>query len=188
VNGVLLDVVMVVLAVGKLKPDDEPPPPNKGADDVVAAIDADASGKPLGNENPLVVEAGNVNEAVVVVVGAVAFDGKPNKFGATDEVVVVDNDNGATGRVGALVPKENCGGLSDETVEETAVSVVVVASGVLPNDPNVIDVGILISDDDAVVAGVVTIEDAIGVLIAVVVFVDGAEPNDGNVEGVLVLI
>jgi hypothetical protein len=185
VNGVLLDVVMVVLAVGKLKPDAEPLP-NKGADDVVVAIDIDAGGKLFGNENPLVVDV--VNEAVVIVVGAVIWAGTRNRLGIIAEVV--DDDDGGTDRVEALVPKENCGGLSDEIVEETAASVVVVvASGVLPNDPNVIDVGILIGDDDAVVAGIVIIEGAIGVLVAAVVLVaDVAEPNDGNVEDVLVLI
>ena len=121
-NGVLLDVVVVVFADGKLKPDDEDdkPLPNKGAADVVAgvvvvvAIDVDTSGKALGNENPLVVdeEIGNGNEvaaAVVVVAmgGAVVFDGKPNKFGVVDEVFAVDDDNEVTDKDGALVPNEN---------------------------------------------------------------------------------
>ncbi len=126
----------------------------------------------------------------MLVEGADITAGTLNRLGRTARVVavvVVDNDDGTAGRAGALVPKENCGGLSDETVEEPAVrAVVIVASGVLPNDPNVIDVGILIGDD----AVVVIIEGTIGVLIvaAVVVVADVAEPNDGNVEDVLVLI
>ena len=182
VNGVLLDVVVVVLAAGKLKPDDEPLP-NKGTDDV------DGDEKLPGNENPLDVDAGIVNEeALVVDVPMTA--GTVNKLGRTakfDAVVVADNDDGAIARVEAPGTKENCDGLSDETVDEAAVRAVVAASGVLPNDPNVIVVGILIGDDDAVV---VIAEGTIGVLIAaaVVVVVAAAEPNVGNVEDVLVLI
>ena len=105
---------------------------------MVVAVDADTSGKLLGKEKPLDVEAGSAIEADVVV-GAVALDGKPNKLGVMDEVVVVTaDDDGAIDRVGALVPKENCGSLSDATIEET---VVVAASGALPNDANVIVVG-----------------------------------------------
>jgi hypothetical protein len=197
-NGVLFDVVVVVVVVfpdGKLKPcDDDKPAPNKEAADVVAGfavvtIDVDATGKLFGNENPLiVVETGHVKEeAVVVVVGAVALDEKANKFGVVDKTVVVaaiDND-GATTRAEALVPNENKGGLSDETVEE-AVVVIAVDNEVLPNDPNVFDFGTSIGDDDVVV--VVVSEGVVDVLVAVVVFVDVNEPNDWNGEGVLVLI
>ncbi len=200
-NGVLLDVVVVVFADGKLKPDDNAPPPNKDAVDVgavfvVVAIDVDTSGKLLGNENPLIVEGtGNVKEAAaVVVVGAVAFDVKANKFGVVEEVVVAvvidddDDDNGITDKGGALVPNENRGSLSDETVEKTVVVAVVVINGVLPNDPNVTDVDTFISDDAVVivVAGVI-IEGMVEVLVAVVVFVDANAPKDWNVEGVFAL-
>jgi hypothetical protein len=197
-NGVLFDVVVVVVVVfpdGKLKPcDDDKPAPNKEAADVVAGfavvtIDVDATGKLFGNENPLiVVETGHVKEEAVVVVGAVTLDEKANKFGVVDKTVVVaasDND-GATTRAEALVPNENKGGLSDETVEE-AVVVTAVDNGVLPNDPNVIDFGTSIGDDDVVVV-VVIIEGVVDVLVSVVVFADVNEPNDWNVEGVLVLI
>jgi hypothetical protein len=120
-------------------------------------------------------------------VGAVALDEKANKFGVVDKTVVVaaiDND-GATTRAEALVPNENKGGLSDETVEE-AVVVIAVDNEVLPNDPNVFDFGTSIGDDDVVV--VVVSEGVVDVLVAVVVFVDVNEPNDWNGEGVLVLI
>ena len=196
-NGVLLEVVMVVLAEGKLKPDDDEVAPNKGiaADDdvvvvVVGVIDVDTRGTLLGNGNPLVKEAGNVNEALVVITDdALVFGVKPNKLGVADVVVgVVNND--PTERAGALLPKENCADLS----EGTAVELVVAASGVPPNDPNVIVVGILIGDDDgAVVVGVVKSEGVVDALVTVVVvavdeLVDVAEPNSGKLEVVLGLI
>lgn len=187
-NGVLPDVV-VIPPDGKLKPGaDDKLLPNKDAADVVAGAieDADVDGKPLGNENPLVVEeTGNVKGAVVVV-GAVAYDGKANGFGGIELVVVGnDDDDGADDKGGALVPNENEGGLSDEIVEGIEVAAVVVVVGVLPNDPNVIDVGNFIGDDDVVVI----IEGVIEELVAVVVFADvTAEPNDGNVAAAFVPI
>jgi hypothetical protein len=192
-NGALLDVVVVVPADGKLKPDDgdDKPIPNKDAADVVAVFvvvvvaieDVAASGKLPGYENPLIVEeTGNVKEAVVVV-SAVALDEKANKLEVVDEVVIDDDDDNGTK---ALVPNENRGGLSDEIVEETVVVAVVVANEVLPNDPNVIDVGIFIGDDDVV--DVVIIEGMVEVLVAGVVFVDVNEPNDWNAGGVFIPI
>ncbi len=182
-NGVLPDVV-VIPPDGKLKPGaDDKLLPNKDAADVVAGPieDADVDGKPLGNENPLVVEeTGNVKGAVVVV-GAVAYDGKANGFAGIELVVVVGNDDDEGG---ALVPNENEGGLSDEIVEGIEVGAVVVVVGVLPNDPNVIDVGNFIGDDDVVVI----IEGVIEELVAVVVFADVTEPNDGNVAAAFIPI
>lgn len=176
-NGVLLEVVVVVPADGKLKPDDEPAP-NKGtADDVVVAvvdvIDVDTRGKLLGNANPLVEEAGNVDEALVAVaVDALTFEVKANKLGLVDVVVV--NADGAE----VLVP-------NGTTVLSAGIARALdgVASAVLPNDPNVIVVGILIGDNDVVV-GVVKNEGVVEVLVTVavvVVVVDelvaAAEPN-----------
>lgn len=199
-NGVLLDVVVVVLADGKLKPDadDKLLLPNRGTADVVVAVgtDDDTNGKLLGNENPLVVDAGavvveatgKVKVEAIVVAGAVAFDGKPNKLGVIDEVVVgaaAAVDNGVTGKVEGLAPNANEGSLSDETVEAIVVAAVVVGvNDVPPNEPKLIDVGTFIGD---VVVLVIAIEGTADVLVAVVVFVDANEPNDWNVEGVGVL-
>lgn len=199
-NGVLLDVVVVVLADGKLKPDDDDdePLPNRGADDDVVVVvvvvdgvtDVDTRGKLLGNGKPLVAEAGSVSEALVVSGGAVTFELKPNRLGVV--VVVVVDDGGAKDKVEAPPPKENSGALSEDTVVElVAADVVVVASGVLPNDPNVIVVGILIGDVVAVVDGVVKNEGAADVVVTVVLvvlvdeFVAVAEPNDGKLADVL---
>lgn len=200
-NGVLLEVVVVVLAGGKLKPDDDEPAPNKGTEDdvvvaavVVGVIDVDTRGKLLGNANPLVEEAGNVNEALVVVAdGALTFGVKPNKLGVVDVVVV--NDDGAADRAEVLVPKASCTDLS----EGIARAFVDVDSGVLPNDPNVIVVGILIGDNAVVVVvvgvGVVKKEGVVEALVTaavVVVVVDelvvAVEPNTGKPVGALGLI
>jgi hypothetical protein len=197
-NGALFDVVVVVVveaaaADGKLKPDDDDddrPVPNKDGAEVVVVLlvvaieDVDASGKLLGNEKPLVVEdTGNVaSVAAAAVVGTVVLAGKPNKFGTVD-VVVDDDSNAVKDGAEALVPNENEGSFSAETVEVIDVAVVV-ANAVLPNDPNVIDVDTLTGDDGLVVI----IEDAVEVLIAVVLFVDDNEPNDWNVEVLFVPI
>ena len=205
-NGVLLDVVVVVLAVGKLKPDDDDDElaPNRGADDdvvVVGVIDVDTRGKLLGNGNPLVAEAGNASDALVVVGGGtVTFELKPNKLGVVVVVVVaVVDDVGANDGVEAPAPKENSGGLPEDTAAElvaTAVVVVAAPSGVVPNDPNVIVVGILIGDNVvvAVVDGAVKNEDAVDVVVAMVLVVvvdecvDIAEPNNGKLADALGLV
>lgn len=174
VNGVLFEAVVVVVADGKLKPDEdvdvveELAPNNDGgaAAVVVAAAgrDVDVDEVVLGNENP---------PTVVVVLGAAAaagVDEKANKLGVVEAVVATEE----------LAPNANKAGLSDNVVVDgDAVLVVAVANGVLVNEPNV---GVA----DAVV-DVVVKDKGVGVFDVVVVgLVAENPPNVGNVEGVLV--
>ena len=177
VNGVLFEAVVVVVADGKLKPDEdvdvveELAPNNDGgaAAVVVAAAerDVDVDEVVLGNENP---------PTVVVVLGAVAaagVDEKANKLGVVEVVVAAEE----------LAPNANKAGLSDNVVVDgDAVLVVAVANGVLVNEPNV---GVADAVVDVVV--VVVKDKGVGVFDVVVVgLVAENPPNVGNVEGVLV--
>jgi len=177
VNGVLFEAVVVVVADGKLKPDEdvdvveELAPNNDGgaAAVVVAAAgrDVDVDEVVLGNENP---------PTVVVVLGAAAaagVDEKANKLGVVEVVVAAEE----------LAPNANKAGLSDNVVVDgDAVLVVAVANGVLVNEPNV---GVADAVVDVVV--VVVKDKGVGVFDVVVVgLVAENPPNVGNVEGVLV--
>lgn len=177
-NGVLLDVVVVVPIVGKLKPDDDGVDdetlPNKGAADVVETLKGvNVLENPPDNGSPLVVVAGGGRVEGVVVVDAAVFDEKGNRFVgiADDDVVVVDE-------AVELAPNANIGALSAEVVEVIEGAAVVVAIGVLPNAPNVIDVGSLAVDVVAVVSEV-TLE-LLAAVVVVGALVDDNEPNDGN--------
>ena len=191
-NGVLLDVVVVVIPVdGKLKPDDDDDElPNKDAVgngpvlavvvevDAVAAAAAAPSGKPLENENPLLVEGTGRVVLDTVEAAVVGLDEKPNKLGGAGDVVTAGRLlTTATAGAETTVPNENEGGLSEARVDTVDPAIAVV--GFALNEPNVMAADTCAGDDDDEVVVVVGID---GDAEAPVVVVGVNEPKDGNVE------
>ena len=194
-NGVLLDVVVVVIPVdGKLKPDDDDDDelPNKDAVGNVpvlaVVVEADAvaappSGKPLENENPLLLEGTGRVVLDAVVAAVVRLDEKPNRLEGTDDVVAAGRLlTAATAGDETGAPNENKDGLSDGSVDTVDAAIDVV--GFALNEPNVMGDDSCVDDEDAVVVSSDGKAEA-PVVVAVVVGVN--EPKDGNAEPVFEL-